>query len=225
MPWLKACAKFTRPSLGLTAVLLGFLWINRSGRVFSGYDSLTPDSRLHIGGRTVSGELAARSYLPFILPGDYERPRSCLYELGTRDESTLEITYRFLWPDERHPRPLADAPYRLWRALYYGSAQDIESVLIEVDRPSGALRRIVFESPRAGELLVDHIPRSLDPAEMAKKGSRVFLRIASWNHLFEPASAADPSAEGVPLEFLRPELYRDLRINRISQPAGYSRSR
>lgn len=224
MPWPKAFVRSIRLSAACAACALATLaWLKESGKAFSGYDSLMPDSRLEIAGRTVSAEIAARSYLPIILPDSQERPRSCLYEIRLPDRATLEIIYRFLWPDERHPRSWADGPYRLWRKLYFGSTQDIESVRVEVDRISGKARRIFFESPEVGPIMVRHVPRSLDPAAIPKKGSRVYLRVASWNHLFEPAATADPAADSVPLEFLRPELYRNLRVSRISSPGAKPR--
>lgn len=198
-----------KPALFLLALFTCFLAVYFTG-------TLAP--RYRVIARTPEGETSARRYQPVLSP-DPDPPRLCYWEmLPPKDgNKLLPILYRFSWPDETHPKAWADIPYRLFRRLWFGTLEDVEYVLVEVDMTTGEPARIAFESPELGAILVGHKQRVLQQGEFKTAGPHPVLRVASWNHIFEPA---DQGGEPAPLEYLDDARFAALRVGLRSQPPG-----
>lgn len=144
----------------------------------------------------------ARRHVPAIyqdpaLPGG--PLRAMLYE-AYAEGPRVSILYRTVWDDEIHPVPWLHAVYRPFRQLWYGSARDVEYVRVDVDRASGEVVALDFQTEASGradatfprhERVVLERPRSLA------------LRVLTWNHLLAPA---DEGAAGRNLVRARPAL-------------------
>lgn len=206
-----------RPIAAAALIILIFAAVHEAGRVLTGYDSYPSDSLFPIGTGKVSAAQAAESYSPLVAPGSAEAPHACYYTVLSPDPQTLVLLYRFAWPDELASGAWWDGAYRGFRRLYYGSTRDLEYVRVWVDLPSGRLKRADFESPLEREGLTEHDPRSLEGPALPSQGTHPLLRVAGWNHLFEPARPDDTAAP-TPLEFLDTRLYGFLRIARSSSP-------
>ena len=158
----------------------------------------------------------AAAFEPRLAPGPYADSRVCYYRVLAANDDSASILYWFSWPDERHPVALVHYPYALWRLLYFGSREDIEFVRVEADLRRNKPVRLQFESPEVGRVVVGHRLRDLS-WDFPAAGAHPVLAVASWNHLFEPAGAAEGAKE-IPLIPMDDALYRRLRMRRRSLP-------
>lgn len=198
---------------GLLIVVLAA--IRLTGRTPPGYARLAPDARLKAGGRTQTAREAAEAFSPRLSLGGFEAPTVCYFEVLPAQGDKVQVIYRFSWPDERHPIAALHHLYKLWRRLYFASPEDVEFVWVEADLATGKLVRLAYESPE-GLYIVRHRYREHDKG-FEVSGAHPLLRVASWNHIFEPAAPAE-AAFPAALEHLDDGLYRELRMGRRSQP-------
>jgi hypothetical protein len=154
----------------------------------------------------------AADYSPALSPGAFTLPRRCWVEEKPTGPHDAQLTYFYEWEDERHPSRVADGVYRLFRRLYYGSPADVEYVRVTVT--GGKATRLEFEQPEIHGWRVKHLYRSLD---FSLDGAHPALRVASWNHLFEPAGAEDKLV-ALPCEPLDAATAKKLRFSRRSRP-------
>jgi len=147
------------------------------------YETLPSGARIGLAGHHETLESIAIKYVPAF----YEDPampagplREVLYEARER-EGRLSILYRTIWQDEIHPVRAADFLYRLFRRVYFGTAIDVEYVLVEIDLETGEILALDYQTEP-----------SLAPDEFFSAHRRVReigprppieLRVVTWNHM------------------------------------------
>lgn len=158
----------------------------------------------------------AEKYCPVIVQGEGIEPEpSHIYYRMARDESRIFIACHVAWPYEKdESRGLAAA----WNKLFYTGGlklqrkifgpEDIEVVELVVDRPSGKIIRIRYESaelaPAGGKVKQNHVGREADGAEPP-----VYFETISWNHMF--ALVGEEELAGKKLYRLAPEYFSQER--------------
>jgi len=192
---------------------------------------LDGSSTLELGSVKLTGEQIASRYKPIVRQKSawQDRPLRIQYEVF-EEASEYTIRYHIVWLDETHPiRPL-NLIYRPFRILYYGSTVDIERIQVSVDRNTGRISTVVFETEpskgssafpsharaelsRRGQgyaLLIDN--GQAVEASPTFKGDRVEILVSNWNHEFSISfSPLGTTAFDLPLGFLGDDEYVALR--------------
>lgn len=160
----------------LAAAALG-LWLWRADAVVQGC----------VG---APGEVAgAERFAPVLDPGDFGTPETARVLAQEVGDGKVSFVYYYSWKDEMHPLRVLDRPYALFRRLVYGSVEDLEFVRVTADEKSGKILSVEFEAPETGQVLVGHVYRKLEGLDIPLYLGRPALRVASWNHLFEPGDS------------------------------------
>lgn len=183
---------------------------------------LDENCMLEVGAMKLTANQVASRYKPIVRQRimSPNQPLKMTCEI-IDEEARYVINYSIVWPDEINPIPLLNTIYKLFRVFYYGSAYDIELIQLAVNKISGAVSEVLFETepePEGG-VFPSHaraILRRLDDAYALVVGSRdlieagpvfrnerIEILASSWNHEFcIHFSHLETEAFDLPLEFL-----------------------
>jgi len=154
----------------------------------------------------------AEKYCPVIVQADRIKPEpSHIYYRMARDESRIFIAYHVAWPYEKdETRGWVAA----WNKMFYTGGlklqkkifgpEDIEVVELVVDRQTGKITRIRYESAELAQkgkkVKQNHIGKEADGAEPP-----VYFETITWNHMFTLTSK--DHLDGKKLFRLAPEYF------------------
>ncbi|TXJ05174.1 MAG: hypothetical protein E6Q27_06245 [Aeromicrobium sp.] len=239
-------------ALGMVAIyLVGVLAFNAlTGHVPRAYEDqvLPVDSTVDIAGTQFTvDEVAARFRPSMSIASENKTPPilDVKYEvIDNTDANAWSLVYFFVWEDETHPNALYDRSYWIYRAARYGyPVRDIEYVQIDVDKTTGEINRIRFESspdddynPTFAQHYTDQYvqnadgsyrmfkdgsgdvkPFSLPSVQVPFDGEKVSLAAATWNHLYRLARDSDHLVDGsqsARLSYLTAEEYQNVKYVR-----------
>ena len=192
---------------------------------------LALQTRIVLEGKNWTVEELASRYKPIIRQRSTSRDKPVRMTYEFLDE-TLQfvVKYYVIWSDEVHPVPIVDVIYRLFRNFYYGSSSDIERIEIVVDKTSGKVSKVLFETepPKASSVFPSHARATLsrtnqkytlsidDTAAMEVnpwfRDRRIELLVASWNHEFAVSfSPSGTAAYDPPMKLLGDHEYATFR--------------
>ncbi len=130
-----------------------------TGKDKRAYDVLSPSDQINIAGKEwIVSDLAAE-YSPIV------KIRSSTFSLPLLEikynlvpgEETVDLIYYFVWEDEIHPNAFIHTIYKYFRAVYYGiPVRDIEYFQISINRESGIVERIRFETSPGEDYYVNY---------------------------------------------------------------------
>lgn len=209
-----------------------------TGRVEREYDVIEPDKTVIFKDTSLKTENLATIYLPeFFFPKELQDPKPELvtYEI-IQNKNNFSIVYRLIYPTENVPSFYLNKIYSEFRKLYYGSEKDIEFVQIDINKETGIIDRILFETSSVSynSLLQKHIPveiineedkYSLKLGEEKRYFNNIPLNethlqlvVISWNHLFNLLNNATDyiKIENLNLSFLDEKIYKDYKMSRRS---------
>lgn len=209
------------------------------------------DESIEIAGSLLTQDEAAARYRPVVsgAAGNMTPPLlEVKYEvIDNVDEGAWTIVYFLVWEDEIHPNSFLHGAYWIYRAARYGyPVRDIEYAQIDIEKTTGIVKRIRFESSPdeiydvANSVhLVDEYTRNsdgtyqrrtsdLDRVEIATAesvdvrfiGTRVSIAVATWNHLSRLAQPSDrvvTGSEDAQLSYLTSSEYEAGKYARKSQ--------
>jgi hypothetical protein len=156
-------------------------------------------------------------------------------------QQRVTVRYYVIWNDEVHPIGIVHRIYTPFRILYYGSQIDSEKIEISVDKGTGRILFVSFqtESENTRAFIPSHILATLclqdgkslistgqmKPRECEVKmmGKRIVLEVKTWNHEFALSSLNESQSTvyDLPLEYLNDTDYVRLRWeNRITSTTG-----
>lgn len=202
-----------------------------------------PEAIIHVAGERIRlREIAAR-YLPvfYVHPrlGDM-RPLQVLYEAEPLADS-LRLNYYVHWIDEIAPNPLWHRVYRVFRSIYYGSAEDIEFIQIVVSTASGCPVSMTFERDPAGrpdvfaplhqlavatrvgdeeDFSVTINGRAAPSVRIADETGRLPVLVSIWNHIYDFYRGEGIRMEDAPLRPMTDQFYKKYCMSRRSLPPG-----
>lgn len=229
-------------------VIAGYAAASLTGRVKRGYATLPAGTVVNMGGVEKSLENWAQEYKPVMM----QRSRlptppllAVLYE-GIDQPGELVLVYYHVWEDEVHPDPVYHRLYWWFRAAFYGSpVRDIEFFQITVNKQTGEISQVLFEttpgtdyfvrlskhilaryhhagtgytltlSERDGELISRQ-----ENAEVQFQDRHIVVGVATWNHLTQVVKSGDTDfdvAATAPLDILTDVAYKNGKYVRKSQ--------
>lgn len=231
----------------LLIAVLGVLAL--TGRKERGYEVLSPEQSVEVAGRQVTVSRLAEEYRPkMYLRSSTPSPEllHVWYEAVPAD-STIDLVYYHVWEDEINPHATIHKLYSLFRAAYYGyPLYDIEYFQVSVDRETGAVEGLLFETSRSEDFfqkIPEHLTAryALNPdgtyravfttgdgeetgrnpsAEVLFDGNRVLAGVQTWNHLsrlLESRKSDYDTIQQAELQFLTGKEYRRHKFVRKSQ--------
>ncbi|MDR1795424.1 MAG: hypothetical protein LBR25_08530 [Erysipelotrichaceae bacterium] len=215
--WLVFCLL-----LNLYLFVWGSGFVNRDYQVYEAQDVI------RVGNLQLPALEAAKLYVPELSRGEFTAPQAVYTEVREgKDAGTIEIIYRYQWPDESHPNFLIDFFYRIYRSAMYGSPKDIESVLMVVDVNDGRAIELYYEAPIIKGNTVEHQLVQLrlendgwvdeDGTVLFPKYWKPALEVTSWNHLFTAVETIDHPENRGP-QYLSSKHYQSLFMARRSMP-------
>lgn len=216
-----------------------------TGNVEREYNVVEPNETVLFKNQPSNIENLAEHYLPemYILKELQDiKPEEVYYEVIDRDRN-FSIVYRVIYSTETVPSFLLNSIYSAYRTLFYGSKKDIEFVQFDINKETGAINRVLFEtsSTSSKSLLQIHklteIIKYNDGYLMKIREESQYLEdlhlndthlqivVVTWNHLFSVFNnKTDYIKIGtIPLSFLDKEEYKDYKMARRS--AGDFKSR
>lgn len=213
--------------------------LHLTGKVERQYDVLSPEETIFLKNIPVSVEYIAMKYLPefyTLIELQKPEPEKITYEIIHKD-GNISIVYRLHYPNEIGPLILIDQLYSMFRIFYYGSKKDIEFVQIDVNKDTGEIIRIQFETSQASPISLIQIHK---PVKIIKRDDGNYLMnigkkhqylqnlplnethlqiaIVTWNHLFSLRNNKInyKKIDGVGFVFLDDKSYRDNKMIRRS---------
>jgi len=201
-----------------------------TGRVERAYSTLDQQAMVTVAGDSLSLEAVARAYRPTVYIASQYIPPDVLniwYQAVDRGD-LLTLVYYLDWENEIHPQPIAHRLYELYRLAVYGSTHDIEFIEITVDRQTGDVAKVRYETSPAGIYNCDipvHLVAVLkqnaardgyeytvsdrESGELLKtdvipgtwKVDRpLTLKVFTWNHMYTLAGSVPDSQAGVVID-------------------------
>lgn len=204
------------------------------------YTPLNPCDVIEIGGAAARVDEYAEKYRPafFLLP-ELEGPEFIGVMFDAVDAAgEVWFNYFAVWEDEIMPG-VFDEAYRVFRTAYYGSKTDIEFVQVGVDKLTGEVVRVAFETDPSGrhdnpaarhDLVVAirvpgggpfSVSTNGNPAgtrEIAFDGARPHVLVATWNHIYDFHNGRGILLPSPPLQPLTRLLYEKYIMSRRSAP-------
>ena len=136
-------------ALWILLALVGLLAAHLSGRLQRAYAVAPASQIVAIAGTKKSAALWAEDFRPvMLLQGANASPPllRTMVEVVEQQDAVYFVYYQ-VWEDEIHPNPIYHKTYRLYRAAYYGSpVRDIEYFEIKVNRQTGEIDQMMFET-------------------------------------------------------------------------------
>ncbi len=182
--------------VGLALLLSGYVWKDGVGEV-----------------KMVKDQKLAEKYCPIIVQAKNIKPEpEAIYYRMAEEDGTLLIAYHIAWAYEKDDQK---GPIHAWtRATYTGGLHlqkiiygpgDIEAIEFKIDKKTGKILRIRFETARFSEKgKVIHIPVVLCGKECPSKPP-IYLEVISWNHLFKIITPEQ--AKGKKIYQLKPKYF------------------
>jgi hypothetical protein len=232
----------------LLLVIVGYAAAALTGRVKRAYATLPTNAVIKISGAEKGLNDWAQEYKPvMMLRSNLPTPPllTVLYE-GIDQPDSLVLVYYHVWEDEVHPDPVYHRLYWLFRAAFYGyPVRDIEYFQITVDKQTGEVTQVLFETtpgtdyfPRLSKHILARYHRTetgysltlserdggvisdQQNAEVQFQGHHIVVGVATWNHLTQAVKPGDVDFDVVakaPLGILTDEAYRNGKYVRKSQ--------
>lgn len=232
-------------------IFLLAVWLGLAATGFKSrdYTTLPEDAALRLGNETLTPEQLAARYQPHIYmdPATTSPPPVVMwYEIIDVSDHWV-LVYFVEWEDEIHPNIYIHYLYSLFRAAYYGwPVKDIEFVQINVDKETGQIKRVRFETSMEDDFdiaLAEHflvyidchsddcfmrITDSKGSETVVEKsislnlaqGRHLQLGVATWNHLMVLLEANDTQYTKLidfELRYLDDYTYRRDKYTRKSQ--------
>lgn len=168
------------------------------------------------------------------------KPKDLWYEvIDTDNNQFVDIFFRVRWMNENHPNFFFDILYQLFRKFYFGSHEDLEYVLIRIDRTTGKNINIKFETDRSlnpDHFFPEHIVANLscinnsdhqykviiDDVLNTKcilnfKDNHPIIEVLTWNHVFVHEYRSKTFNEfDLPIKFVTEKDYKKYRFDRRS---------
>lgn len=209
-----------------------------TGNVERQYNVVEPNETFLFKNQPSNIENLAKQYLPemYILKELHDiKPEKVYYEVIDSDRN-FSIVYRVVYPTENVPSFFINSIYSFYRAFFYGSKKDIEFTQIDINKETGTINRVLFETSSAlpKSLLQIHISAEIikynEGYSLKTKDESLFLEnlplndthlqiaTVTWNHLFSlPSNKSDYIKIGTsPLSFLDKEVYKNYKMARRS---------
>ncbi len=136
--------------LGLTGELLAAALTGRDQRTYTTWPA---DTTIMSGEREVVLVNYAARYAPVIRTNPAHLPPNVehiWYQAVVRGD-TVVLVYYLLWENELHPNPIVHRLYETYRWAVYGSVRDIEYIELHIDRNTGVVQRMRFETATDGD--------------------------------------------------------------------------
>lgn len=171
-------------------------------------------------------------YKPLILQKKNLRgpkPSNLFYEVIDNNKDYLSIIYRVVWPDEIHPNVILNFIYKIFRIFYFGSKKDIEIILIHVNKLTGNIVELKYESDstmdpdvfKSDHRLVSFNKSDLESLEIK---AQILIPVLTWNHVFDSKLRKEKSENillgydlyNLPVYSLTNKLYKKFRFDRRS---------
>jgi hypothetical protein len=219
-----------------------------TGRDSRSYNTLAATEIVQVGDQSLSmAELAAKYSPEFLLHrANPSPPLLWTWYEAIPTEKTIDIVYYAVWENEVNPDPRIDKAYALFRAAYYGyPIRDIEFMQISVDRQSGEVVGLLFETSPGEDYFVtisEHITarytiqkdgtfletlKNRDDEQVSQQpGIQVIFRenhpqiyVQTWNHLSRLLRQDDTNVEKISseLKYLSAQEYSQYKFSRKSQ--------
>lgn len=151
----------------------------------------------------------------------------------------IDIFYRVRWLNENHPNRFLDIIYQIFRTFYFGSRQDLEFILLRIDRTTERISSIKFETDRSldpdhsspehvvAQLTVNaNVPSKYDcvvagvksdPITLSFIDNHPIIEVLTWNHVFMAGYLSSTFNEyDIPVTFLTEKQYKRYRFDRRS---------
>lgn len=123
-----------------------------TGRVGRSYAYLPQAATVTLGGQSLSLEEAARRYRPQVYMDPQYMPPTVgtIWYQAVDQGNALTLVYYLDWDNEIHPQPILHILYEIYRQAVYGSAHDIEFIEITVDKTTGDVIKVRYETSPEG---------------------------------------------------------------------------
>jgi len=130
-----------------------------TGKDMRAYEVLSPTEHISIAGKDWTAAELAAEYSPIvkIRSSTYSLPLLKIKYNLVPGNGSVDIIYYFVWEDEIHPNGFIHAIYKYFRAVYYGiPVRDIEYFQITINRDSGIVEKIRFETSPGNDYYVNY---------------------------------------------------------------------
>ncbi len=164
------------------------------------------------------------------------------YEVVKNNDMHLTIIYRVVWPDEVHPNPIIHFIYKAFRIFYYGSYQDMELIVLKIERKTGQIAIIKYETDSSANpdvFISDHTKVTFKrrfterkenifsihlngkysgETELSFKRTHPKIPVLTWNHVFaiKKRDNEEYKVFDLPLALLTEYYYQKFRFDRRS---------
>lgn len=209
-----------------------------TGKVERQYKVIELNKLVLFKNQSLTTENLTKQFLPeiYILKElDDIKPEAIYYEV-IENGRNFSIVYRVVYPTENVPSYLLNDIYSAYRTLFYGSKKDIEFIQIDVDKKSGTINRVLFETNSASaksllqvhkltEIIKYNYGYTMKTGEnnqylenLPLNDTHLQIAVVTWNHLFSLSNnIADYVKIGtLPLSYLDEEIYKEYKISRRS---------
>jgi hypothetical protein len=219
-----------------------------TGRISRAYAVLSPAESVTINGQSVYIQTLAEQYLPemYLTKSNYSPPLLWTFYEAVDEQTTIDLTYYFVWENEINPDPILNKAYWLFRAAYYGyPVRDIEFFEIKVNPINGLVQEILFETSPADDYYIvvsQHlrarytlqadggyleVRSNKNDVEISQQagifpifdGTHVQSLVQTWNHLSRLITPDDQNTTKLTpaLKPLTDQDYRSYKFTRKSQ--------
>lgn len=207
------------------------------------YKVLDPTDTFEFNQKSITAGTLSNTFKPIIRQSFSLRgpqPYDIWYEvIEPENELFIDVLYRVRWLNENHPNKFLDIIYQVFRTFYFGSRQDLEFILIRINRSSEKISTIKFETDRSldpdhaspehiiAQLSVikdslnryessveDVIPQSI---ELTFTDKHPVIEVLTWNHVFMVGYLSKKFNEyDLPITFVTEKQYKKYRLDRRS---------
>ena len=207
------------------------------------YKVLNPSDTIQLNEKHLTAEAISNSFKPIIrqsisLRGPQPYDIWCEV-IDTENNPYFDIFYRVHWLNENHPNRFLDIMYQIFRTFYFGSRQDMEYILLRINRSTKKIITIKFETDRnlkpdhsspehivvqlsaindsqnKYESMVDGVQSQL--IELSFVDQHPIIEVLTWNHVFMVGYLSDKYTEyELPLKFMSEKQYKRYRFDRRS---------
>ncbi len=176
---------------------------------------LSADDILELGEQTADLATHAAQYQPEIRVNQAHVPPyiETIWYQAVDQGDTLMLVYYADWPNEIHPNSVFHWLYENYRRAVYGSAHDIEYIELQIDKATGIVQCVRYETAEPGDynrnwtvhqfVFIDRLasgegythvicaennPCQSDPQVIDavwRAGDVPVLGVMTWNHLYE----------------------------------------
>ena len=132
-------------------IFSGLLAAYLTGRKSRQYETFEEQELIRISDRDLKLYIWAHEYKPVMYAKDNNKTAPLLWTwfeaIDNTKEETVDFVYYFNWENETNPQKSINFLYTIFRYVYYGySLNDIEYYQVNVDKRTGLVKRIIFET-------------------------------------------------------------------------------